>query len=229
MKSPAKDSDRSPSVDWMGVAHRERLGEAPDQRVGEASRNRLGIAAPLRLGAARTFHRTVARPRDRAVLAIETIANMEHLNHRSFAEGIRAVAQLVLGTFGWGAAVESWLDYAAAHQGLPLRAAAMLEFPGIYAVHIHGTEAFQFPPYTRLGVRWCANVLIPSTIGHILALKDTADFHVTDHLRFIYLFDAGRLTKDPDVLPARYARSSRPPSSASSSPSRMPIPPQAKR
>ena len=64
----------------------------------------------------------------------------------------------------------------------------------------HG--AFQFPPYTRLGVRWCANVLIPSTIGHILALKDTADFHVTDHLRFIYLFDAGRLTKATEVLPA---------------------------
>jgi hypothetical protein len=118
------------------------------------------------------------------------------------ADGIQDLAKLVLMTLGWPSdTVLRWLDYAAKHQGFPLRAAAMLEFPGIYAAHIDGSDEFKFPPYTPLGARWNANVLIPSTIGHILALKDTADFHTTDHLRFVYLFDAGKLMTDPDVLP----------------------------
>jgi hypothetical protein len=200
MKSPAKDADRSPPV--TGWESPPVSGWEKPPTSGWEKPPVTGWESPPRSGWEPPHVPPDHRPAwDRAVLAIETIASLERLNRRSFADGIRAVVQLVLGTFGWGPAVESWLDYAVAHQELPLRAAAMLEFPGIYAVHLHGADAFQFPPYTGLGVRWCANVLIPSTIGHILALKDTADFHVTDHLRFIYLFDAGRLTKDPGVLP----------------------------
>jgi hypothetical protein len=138
----------------------------------------------------------------RAVQAIETLASLERLNRRTLADALQDLAKLVLITFGWPAdSVIAWLDDAARQPGAPLRVAALLEYPGVYAAHIHGTAEFQFPPYTPLGVRWCANVLIPSTIGHILALKETADFHVTDHLRFVLLFDAGRLMTDTEVLP----------------------------
>ena len=198
MKSPAKDSDRSPPV--SGWESPSVSGWEKPPTGGWEKPPLTGWESPPRSGWEPPHVPPDLRPAwDRAVLAIETIANLERLNHRSFAESIRDVVRLVLVTFGWS--VESWLDYAAAHQGLPLRAAAMLEFPGVYAAHIHGTDAFEFPPYTPLGARWCANVLIPSTMGHILALKDTADFHVTDHLRFVYLFDADRLMKDPEVLP----------------------------
>ena len=202
MKSPAKQGDSSPPV--SGWEPPPQSGWEKPATAGSEKLPVSGWEPPPRSGWEPPNVTPDRSPRwRRAVLAIETMASLEQLNRRTLKDGIQDLARLVLVTFGWpGDGVASWLDLAASRTGMPLRVAALLEYPGVYASHIHGAEEFQFPPYTPLGARWCANVLIPSTIGHILALKETVDFHVTDHLRFVFLHDAGRLATNTEVLPA---------------------------
>jgi hypothetical protein len=56
---------------------------------------------------------------------------------------------------------------------------------------------FKFPDYSRLGVYWWRAVVKTHCIEHCFALKDTADFHSTDLIRFLMLFGYD----DPRIAP----------------------------
>ena len=47
---------------------------------------------------------------------------------------------------------------------------------------------FNFPTYSRTGIYWWRAVIKSHCIAHCFALKDTADFHSTDLIRFLMLF-----------------------------------------
>jgi hypothetical protein len=54
-----------------------------------------------------------------------------------------------------------------------------------------GANGLASPDLTALSAFYWRHVVIPSTIGHILLMKDTADFHIAHHLRFLGLFRRG--------------------------------------
>ena len=62
--------------------------------------------------------------------------------------------------------------------------------------------AFVYPPYTRSGIYWWRAVVKSHCIEHCFALKDTADFHSTDLIRFLTLTTDDDRRVDPPVREA---------------------------
>ena len=54
-----------------------------------------------------------------------------------------------------------------------------------------GADRLARPTLTPLSALYWRTTIIPSTIGHILTMADTADFHIAEHLRFLGLFRPG--------------------------------------
>ena len=78
----------------------------------------------------------------------------------------------------------------------PFRLAALLQAPAGYVLVLDnagveggtGANRLSPPSYDGLSAYWWRRTICPSTIGHILAQVDTADFHIAEHLRFLGLF-----------------------------------------
>jgi hypothetical protein len=81
----------------------------------------------------------------------------------------------------------------------PFRLAALLQAPVGHLLVLDnadvegGTGANRLTPptYDGLSAYWWRTTICPSTIGHILAQVDTADFHIAEHLRFLGHFRPG--------------------------------------
>ena len=63
-------------------------------------------------------------------------------------------------------------------------------------------DEFAYPGYSRLGIYWWRAVVRSHCIEHCFALKDTADFHSTDLIRFLVLTTDGDPRLDPAVREA---------------------------
>jgi hypothetical protein len=83
----------------------------------------------------------------------------------------------------------------------PFRLAALLSQPEAYKRVLDqlstlaetgtGANRLARPTYDPLSAFYWRVTVLHSTIGHILTMKDTADFHTTEHIRFLGLFRPG--------------------------------------
>jgi hypothetical protein len=83
----------------------------------------------------------------------------------------------------------------------PFRLVALLEQPEGYLRVVDkvgpggedgtGANGLRRPSFDALSAYYLRNVIVGSTIGHILTQADTADFHLAHHLRFLALFRKG--------------------------------------
>lgn len=70
-----------------------------------------------------------------------------------------------------------------------------------------GANGLARPTLTPVSAFYWRNVIVPSTVGHILTQADTADFHIAHHLRLLGLFRVGgkyRTGKPEDAEYERY-------------------------
>lgn len=83
----------------------------------------------------------------------------------------------------------------------PFRLAALLKEPEGYIRVLDkvgpagedgtGANGLAKPTHTPTSALYWREVIVPSTIGHILTMADTADFHIAHHIRFLGLFSRG--------------------------------------
>jgi hypothetical protein len=83
----------------------------------------------------------------------------------------------------------SYQGYVEPTLGVP-RAAPSPFFPAGVPVQRLADE-LALPTFDELSAFYWRHVVIDQTVGHILALKETADFKVADHVRFLGLFRRG--------------------------------------
>jgi len=83
----------------------------------------------------------------------------------------------------------------------PFRLIALLNSPAGYMLVLDqvgpggedgdGANGLRRPTRTPVSAAYWRNVVVPSTIGKLLAMGDTADFHIAQHVRFLGLFRPG--------------------------------------
>ena len=67
---------------------------------------------------------------------------------------------------------------------------------------------WQWPDRTPEGLYWFRSIILHHIIEHVLSYKDTADFHVTDLIRFAnlhHLFEGQRDPRVPEYIRRRSA------------------------